>query len=212
MSVATREARAPGAVADVLLVDNYDSFVHNLARYVRELGARTRVVRNDAIDVAEIERAAPTHIILSPGPCTPNEAGVSNDVIAELGETIPVLGVCLGHQCIGAVYGGLVTRAPHPMHGKTSPVFHEGRGIFAGVPSPFLAARYHSLVVDPESVPPVLEVLARTAEGDVMAVAHRTHPVVGVQFHPESVLTEHGYRILANFLGCGAPRPELTPR
>jgi anthranilate synthase/aminodeoxychorismate synthase-like glutamine amidotransferase len=212
MSVATRQARAPAAVAHVLLVDNYDSFVHNLARYVRELGARTRVVRNDAIDVAEIERIAPTHIILSPGPCTPNEAGVSNDVIARLGQTIPVLGVCLGHQCIGAVYGGLVTRAPQPMHGKTSLVFHEGRGIFGGVPSPFLAARYHSLVVDPESVPPALEVLARTAEGDVMAVAHRTHPVVGVQFHPESVLTEHGYRILANFLGCGAPRPELTPR
>ncbi len=198
--------------ADVLLIDNYDSFVHNLARYVRELGARTRVVRNDAVDVEEIARAAPTHVILSPGPCTPNEAGVSNEVIAVLGATIPVLGVCLGHQCIGAVYGGLVTRAPQPMHGKSSLVFHGGRGIFRGVPSPFLAARYHSLVVDPESVPPALEVLARTADGDVMAVAHRSHPVVGVQFHPESVLTEHGYLILANFLGCGAPRPELTPR
>jgi anthranilate synthase/aminodeoxychorismate synthase-like glutamine amidotransferase len=202
---------APGA-PDVLLIDNYDSFVHNLARYVRELGARTRVVRNDAIDVETIVREAPTHVILSPGPCTPNEAGVSNDVIAELGPTTPILGVCLGHQCIGAVYGGLVTRAPRPMHGKTSLVFHEGQGIFRDVPSPFLAARYHSLVVDPESVPPELEVMARTSDGDVMAVAHRAHPVVGVQFHPESVLTEHGYLLLANFLGLEAPRPELTPR
>ena len=201
-----------GRIPDVLLVDNYDSFVHNLARYVRELGATTTVVRNDAIDVGEIARARPTHVILSPGPCTPNEAGVSNEVIAVLGATIPVLGVCLGHQCIGAVYGGLVTRAPHPMHGKSSLVFHEGGGIFQGIPSPFQAARYHSLVIDPESVPPALEVLARTAEGDVMAVAHRSHPVVGVQFHPESVLTEHGYRILANFLGYGASLPGLTAR
>jgi anthranilate synthase/aminodeoxychorismate synthase-like glutamine amidotransferase len=196
----------------VLLIDNYDSFVHNLARYVRELGARTSVVRNDAVDVEAIAREAPTHVILSPGPCTPNEAGVSNEVIAELGETTPILGVCLGHQCIGAVYGGLVTRSPRPMHGKTSLVFHEGSEIFEGVPSPFAAARYHSLVVDPQSVPPELEILATTADGDVMALAHRNHPVVGVQFHPESVLTEHGYRILANFLGCELPEPEPSAR
>jgi anthranilate synthase/aminodeoxychorismate synthase-like glutamine amidotransferase len=199
-------------VQDVLLIDNYDSFVHNLARYVRELGARTRVVRNDEVDVETIVRDAPSHIIISPGPCTPNEAGISNEVIAALGETTPILGVCLGHQCIGAVYGGLVTRAPRPMHGKTSLVFHEGRGILGGIPSPFAAARYHSLVVDPQSVPPELEILATTSEGDVMALAHRRLPVMGVQFHPESVLTEHGYRILANFLRCEVPEPEPSAR
>ena len=197
---------------DVLLIDNYDSFVHNLARYVRELGATARVVRNDAVDVATIAREAPTHILISPGPCTPNEAGVSNEVIAVLGETTPILGVCLGHQCIGAVYGGLVTRAPRPMHGKSSLIFHEGRGIFHGIPSPFTAARYHSLAVDPDCVPADLEVLATTAEGEVMALAHRSHPVVGVQFHPESVLTEHGYRLLANFLGSAVPEPEPSAR
>jgi anthranilate synthase/aminodeoxychorismate synthase-like glutamine amidotransferase len=212
MTAAASEHGRGGRTPEVLLIDNYDSFVHNLARYVRELGARTHVVRNDAIGIDEIARETPTHIILSPGPCTPNEAGVSNEIIAVLGPTLPILGVCLGHQCIGAVYGGLVTRAPHPMHGKTSLVYHGGRGVFQGIPSPFPATRYHSLVVDPESVPPSLEVLARTAEGDVMAIGHRTHPVVGVQFHPESVLTEHGYLILANFLGCGIPRPELCPR
>ena len=201
-----------GLALDVLLIDNYDSFVHNLARYIRELGARTRVVRNDAIDVETVARLAPTHIVLSPGPCTPREAGISNAVIAALGATTPILGVCLGHQCIGEVYGGLVTRAPRPMHGKTSLVFHEARGIFRGLPSPFVAARYHSLVVEPGSVPPDLEVLATTAEGDVMAFAHRRHPVVGVQFHPESVLTEHGYRILANFLSCEVPEPEPAAR
>jgi anthranilate synthase/aminodeoxychorismate synthase-like glutamine amidotransferase len=197
---------------DVLLIDNYDSFVHNLARYLRELGASTRVVRNDEVDVDAVARAAPTHIVLSPGPCTPREAGISTSVIAKLGPVIPILGVCLGHQCIGDVYGGLVARGPHPTHGKASLVFHEGRGIFRDVPSPFSAARYHSLVVDPGSIPAELEVLATTADGEVMALAHRKHPVVGVQFHPESVLTEHGYRMLANFLGCEVPDPEPAVR
>jgi anthranilate synthase/aminodeoxychorismate synthase-like glutamine amidotransferase len=192
---------------DVLLVDNYDSFVHNLARYLRELGARTRVVRNDAVDVDEILRRRPTHVVLSPGPKTPREAGISNDVVAALGRETPILGVCLGHQCIGAVYGGVVGRAERAMHGKASLVFHRGRGVLRGIPSPFLAARYHSLVVEPGTVPGELEVIAATAEGEVMAVAHRRHPVTGVQFHPESVLTEHGYRILANFLEASARDP-----
>jgi anthranilate synthase/aminodeoxychorismate synthase-like glutamine amidotransferase len=197
---------------NVLLIDNYDSFVYNLARYLRELGATTRVVRNDAIDLPTIAREHPSHIVLSPGPCTPREAGISNEVIAAFGESTPILGVCLGHQCIGEVYGGLVVRGPRPTHGKASLIFHEGRGIFREIPSPFSAARYHSLVVDPASVPEELEVLARTDEGEIMALGHRTHPVVGVQFHPESVLTEHGYRILANFLGCELPEPEPSVR
>ncbi|MBA2565202.1 MAG: aminodeoxychorismate/anthranilate synthase component II [Gemmatimonadetes bacterium] len=197
---------------DVLLIDNYDSFVHNLARYLRELGARTTVVRNDAIDAAGVARAAPTHLVLSPGPCTPREAGVSNEIVRALGAVTPILGVCLGHQCIGDVYGGIVTRSARPMHGKSSPVYHEGRAIFRGIPSPFAAARYHSLVVDASRVPADLEVIATTAEGDVMALAHRTHPVIGVQFHPESVLTEHGFRLLANFLGCPVPEPEPSAR
>lgn len=196
----------------VVLIDNYDSFVHNLGRYLRELGAETVVVRNDAVDVAGVRGLAPTHVVLSPGPCTPREAGISKAVVRELGPELPVLGVCLGHQCIGDVYGGLVTRAPRAMHGKTSLVFHSGQGVLRGLPSPFAAARYHSLVVEPDSVPPELEVLATTAEGDVMALAHRFHPVTGVQFHPESVLTEHGYRLLANFLGTAVPEPEPSAR
>ncbi|MFN2433605.1 MAG: aminodeoxychorismate/anthranilate synthase component II [Gemmatimonadota bacterium] len=195
----------------VLIVDNYDSFVHNLARYLRELGAETRVVRNDAA-VEDLAREDPTHVLLSPGPCTPAESGVSNLAVRAFEARVPVLGVCLGHQCIGAVYGGLVTRSPRPMHGKTSLVFHEGGGVFRGLPSPFTAARYHSLVVDPASVPDELEVLATTADGDVMALAHRRHPVTGVQFHPESVLTQHGYRLLANFLGTALPQPEPSVR
>jgi anthranilate synthase/aminodeoxychorismate synthase-like glutamine amidotransferase len=198
---AARTTRRP----DVLLVDNYDSFVHNLARYLRELGARTRVVRNDGVAVDAILRERPTHVVLSPGPKTPREAGISNEVVEALGRDTPILGVCLGHQCIGAVYGGVVGRARRAMHGKASLVFHEGRGILRGIPSPFLAARYHSLVVDPGTVPEELEVIATTADGEVMAVAHRVHPVTGVQFHPESVLTEHGYRILANFLETSGP-------
>jgi para-aminobenzoate synthetase component II len=187
----------------VLLIDNYDSFVHNLARYVRELGEETRVVRNDRIEPEAIAALAPTHIILSPGPCTPREAGVSNRVVERFGSRTPILGVCLGHQCIGAAYGSEVVRAARPMHGKTSEVHHDGSGIFAGIPSPFRAARYHSLLVPRDTLPECLEVVAATAEGEVMAFRHREHPVWGVQFHPESVLTEHGYTLLRNFLDLG---------
>jgi para-aminobenzoate synthetase component 2 len=192
----------------VLLIDNYDSFVHNLARYVRELGEETAVLRNDRVTVAEIEALGPTHIIVSPGPCTPREAGISSDVVLALGPRLPILGVCLGHQCIATAFGGRLERAPRPMHGKTSPIHHDGRGIFAGIPSPFRAARYHSLIVPPSGVPPALEVVATTPEGEVMALRHRIFPVWGVQFHPESVLTEHGYTILRNFLALepGAAR------
>jgi para-aminobenzoate synthetase component II len=191
----------------VLLIDNYDSFVHNLARYMRELGEETQVVRNDRIEPERIAELAPTHIILSPGPCTPREAGISNRVVELYGSRIPMLGVCLGHQCIGAVFGGEVVRAARPMHGKTSEVHHSGTGIFAGVPSPFRAARYHSLVVHRETLPEEMEVVATTAEDEVMAFRHREHPVWGVQFHPESVLTEHGYTLLRNFLDVrGAER------
>jgi para-aminobenzoate synthetase component II len=184
----------------VLLIDNYDSFVHNLARYMRELGQETQVVRNDRIEPERIAELAPTHIVLSPGPCTPREAGISNRVVELYGSRIPMLGVCLGHQCIGAVFGGEVARAARPMHGKTSEVHHSGTGIFAGIPSPFRAARYHSLVVPRETLPEEMEVVATTAEDEVMAFRHREHPVWGVQFHPESVLTEHGYTLLRNFL------------
>ncbi len=184
----------------VLLVDNYDSFVHNLARYVRELGEETMVVRNDAMGLPEIERLAPAHIILSPGPCTPHEAGICNDVIRAFAGRIPILGVCLGHECIAEVFGAPVVRAPRPMHGKASPVLHDGQGIFAGLPSPFRAARYHSLIVHESDLPPALQAVAWTPEGELMAIRHRTFPVWGVQFHPESILTEHGHTLLRHFL------------
>jgi len=184
----------------VLLIDNYDSFVHNLARYVRLAGHETLVLRNDCVSAAELEWLSPTHLVVSPGPCAPDRAGASCAVIAELGSRIPVLGVCLGHQCVAEVHGARVVRSNRPVHGRASPVHHDGTGIFAGVPSPFLAARYHSLVVRTESVDSPLRIAARTEAGDVMAIAHRELPVWGVQFHPESVLTEHGDRIIANFL------------
>ena len=184
----------------ILLIDNYDSFVFNLARYVGELGHAREVVRNDAVTVEEIERIAPDAIILSPGPCTPKEAGISNQVIAELGLRIPILGVCLGHQCIAEAYGGLVVRARRPMHGKTSLVAHDGKGVFRGLPDPLRVTRYHSLVAEPGQVPPDLEVTAWSPEGEIMGLRHRTHPVEGVQFHPEAVLTERGHDLLANFL------------
>ena len=187
----------------VLLIDNYDSFVHNLARYLRQLGATTHVVRNDAITLAEIEELAPEHIVVSPGPCTPAEAGVSSRVIEAFGATTPTLGVCLGHQCISAAYGGAVTRAARPRHGKASLIRHEGEGIFRGLPSPLRVGRYHSLVIPRGGVPPSLEVVAETEEGEIMAVRHREHPVWGVQFHPESILTDHGYDLLRNFLELG---------
>ncbi|MFI5006901.1 MAG: anthranilate synthase component II [Solirubrobacterales bacterium] len=188
----------------VLLIDNYDSFVHNLARHVRELGKPTEVRRNDAITLAEITALAPSHIIVSPGPGTPREAGISNDVIVSLGPRVPILGVCLGHQCLGAAMGGQVVRAERPRHGKTSPIHHTGEGIFAGLPSPFLGTRYHSLLVAREGLPECLEVVATTPEGEIMAMRHRSLPLWGVQFHPESVLTEHGYTLLGNFLELSA--------
>jgi anthranilate synthase/aminodeoxychorismate synthase-like glutamine amidotransferase len=193
----------------ILLLDNYDSFVYNLARYVHELGETPLVRRHDAVTVDEIAGMRPSHIIISPGPCSPAEAGISTEVVRRLGSTVPILGVCLGHQCIGAAYGGEIVRAGRPMHGKTSMIHHRGTGLFHGLPNPFRATRYHSLVIAPASVPAELDVLASSEDGEVMAVQHRHHPVYGVQFHPESVLTEHGYRIVDHFLhGVPAvPRP-----
>ncbi len=184
----------------ILLLDNYDSFVYNLARYVRELGGTPVVHRHDALTVDEVAAMAPTHIIISPGPCSPAEAGISTDVVRRLGHRIPILGVCLGHQCIGTAYGGEIVRAGQPMHGKTSLIHHRNAGIFQGLPTPFRATRYHSLVIAPASVPPELEIIASSEDGEIMAVRHRRHPVHGVQFHPESVLTEHGYRLIDHFL------------
>ena len=182
----------------ILLIDNYDSFVHNLARYVGELGRDRRVVRNDAITIDEISAAQPQAIIISPGPCTPNEAGISLDVVRQLGACTPILGVCLGHQCVGQVYGGEVKRAQRPVHGSTSLIHHNGESLFEGLPNPLQAARYHSLIVElPDDSE--LDVTATSENGEIMAVAHRRHPVFGVQFHPESVLTEHGHAQLANF-------------
>ncbi|HEU4564759.1 MAG TPA: aminodeoxychorismate/anthranilate synthase component II [Gemmatimonadaceae bacterium] len=195
----------------ILLIDNYDSFVHNLARYVGELGAAAVVRRHDAIGLDDIAALAPSHIIISPGPCSPAEAGISTDVVRRFGASIPILGVCLGHQCIGAAYGGRIVRARRPMHGKTSLVHHEGTGLFAGLPTPFRATRYHSLVIEPASLPAALRVTAMSEEGEIMAVEHREHPVVGVQFHPESALTEHGYRMLDRFLRGDRSRGELLP-
>ncbi len=184
----------------LLIIDNYDSFTYNLVQYFGELGAEPVVKRNDEITVAQIEALKPDAIVISPGPCTPKEAGISNDVIREIGPRLPVLGVCLGHQCIGYVYGANVVRAGRPMHGKTSPILHEDEGVFAGLPSPFEATRYHSLIIDPPTVPDTLVVNARTAEGEIMGVRHRDYPIHGVQFHPESILTRHGKDLLKNFL------------
>ncbi|MFN3372317.1 MAG: anthranilate synthase component II [Chloroflexus sp.] len=188
----------------VLLIDNYDSFTYNLYQYLCELGADVEVVRNDQITVAEVAARLPDRIVISPGPCTPAEAGISVDVIRELGSKIPILGVCLGHQAIGAAYGGTVVRAPLVMHGKLSPIHHDGQGVFAGLPSPFLATRYHSLIVRREDLPDELEVTAWTEDGLIMGLRHRSQPVEGVQFHPESIMTEGGKQMLANFL-AGVP-------
>ena len=193
----------------ILLLDNYDSFVHNLARYVRELGGETVVRRNDALTVDDIVRLGPSHILISPGPCTPAEAGISTDVVRRLGATTPILGVCLGHQCIGAAYGAPIVPALQPMHGKTSPVRHDGTGLFAGLPDPLTATRYHSLAIARDGVPPELRVTARAPDGEIMAVQHVAHPVHGVQFHPESVLTEHGYAMIERFLRGDAARRDL---
>jgi anthranilate synthase/aminodeoxychorismate synthase-like glutamine amidotransferase len=188
----------------LLLIDNYDSFTYNLAQYLGELGAEVEVERNDAIAVEAIAARAPAAIVISPGPCTPNEAGISMDVIAKLAGTIPILGVCLGHQCIGQVFGGRIVRAPRVMHGKTSKIFHDEKGLFAGVDNPFVATRYHSLVIAPESMPEVLEVTAKTWEDEIMGVRHRSLLVEGLQFHPESIMTAVGKQLLANFLELAA--------
>jgi para-aminobenzoate synthetase component II len=195
----------------ILLLDNYDSFVYNLARYVRELGETPVVHRHDALSVDDVAEMAPSHIIISPGPCSPAEAGISTEVVRRLGARIPILGVCLGHQCIGAAYGGEIVRAGRPMHGKASQIHHRGTGLFHGLPSPFRATRYHSLVIAPASVPAELEVLATAEDGEIMAVQHTRHPVYGVQFHPESVLTEHGYRLVDHFLHGVPATPRTVP-
>jgi anthranilate synthase/aminodeoxychorismate synthase-like glutamine amidotransferase len=196
----------------ILLIDNYDSFVYNLARYFARLGQETRVVRNDAIDIAAVRRLGPRGIVISPGPCTPREAGCSLEVVRELSGEIPLLGVCLGHQAIGAALGGQVVRAPRPMHGRSSPIVHGASGLFAGLPSPLRVARYHSLVVADEGLPSELEVTARSEDGVLMALSHRRHPTLGVQFHPESILTEGGYELLANFLRiAGLTVPAAPP-
>jgi anthranilate synthase component II len=184
----------------ILLIDNYDSFVYNLARHFERLGHATCVVRNTAIDAERVESLAPAAIVLSPGPCTPERAGCTLELVRRFHTRTPLLGICLGHQTIAAALGGRVVRAKEPVHGRTSPVYHAGRGLFAGLPNPLVGCRYHSLVVDEASLPDCLEVTARSDDGAVMAIQHRTLPVVGLQFHPESILTEHGYSLLAAFL------------
>ena len=188
----------------LLIIDNYDSFTYNLVQYFGELGAEPVVKRNDEITIAEIEALQPEAIVISPGPCTPKEAGISNEVIAQIGPKLPVLGVCLGHQCIGHVYGGAVVRAGRLMHGKTSPILHDNTGVFANLPSPFEATRYHSLIIDPPTMPNSLIASAHTAEGEIMGVRHKEFPIHGVQFHPESILTRHGKDLLKNFLGIAS--------
>jgi len=185
----------------ILVIDNYDSFTYNLVQYLGELGAKPEVVRNDAVDLSGISAMRPERIVISPGPGTPDDAGVSLEVIRGLGSGIPILGVCLGHQAIGQAFGATVARARRQMHGKTSAVEHDGRGVFRGVPSPFSATRYHSLAVLADTVPEDLEITARADDGEVMGLRHRRWPVEGVQFHPEAILTEHGKILLANFLG-----------
>jgi anthranilate synthase/aminodeoxychorismate synthase-like glutamine amidotransferase len=190
----------------VIIVDNYDSFAYNLAQYLGELGREPVVFRSDQVTLDQIERLVPSHIVISPGPCTPLEAGISNDVIRYFGGKIPILGVCLGHQCIGHVYGAKVTHARVPTHGKSSLVYHDGRTIYRSLPSPFQGGRYHSLVVTWDSAPPSLEMSAWTDDGVIMGVRHREYVVEGVQFHPESIMTPVGHDVLRNFLNCTGPR------
>jgi len=184
----------------LLMIDNYDSFTYNLVQYLRELGEEVEVYRNDKISLAEIETLNPTRLVVSPGPCTPNEAGISVEAIKHFAGKLPILGVCLGHQSIGQAYGGKVVRADRLMHGKTSPVFHDNRELFVGLPDPFDATRYHSLLVERSSLPECLEITAWTAEGEIMGMRHRDLPVWGMQFHPESILTVSGMDMLKNFL------------
>ena len=195
----------------LLMIDNYDSFTYNLVQYFSELGEDVKVVRNDEIDVAGIIALAPARIVVSPGPCTPKEAGVSVPLIQALAGQIPILGVCLGHQSIGAAFGGEVVHAKEVMHGKTSAVMHRGRGVFQGLPNPFRATRYHSLAVRTETLPACLEVTAWTEDGEIMGLRHRSLAVEGVQFHPESILTEHGHRMLVNFLDPSGQRGRALP-
>ncbi|AZS13098.1 aminodeoxychorismate/anthranilate synthase component II [Paenibacillus lutimineralis] len=184
----------------ILVIDNYDSFTYNLVQYLGELGEDVVVKRNDEIDLNGIAELKPDHILLSPGPCTPNEAGITLDVIERFKGVIPIFGVCLGHQAIGQAFGGNVIRAERLMHGKTSPIHHQGESVFTGLPSPFTATRYHSLIVERESLPDCLEITAETAEGEIMGLRHKEYAVEGVQFHPESIITDHGHQILRNFL------------
>lgn len=184
----------------LLMIDNYDSFTYNLVQYFGELGASLQVIRNDQLTLSDIETMNPTHIVISPGPGRPEDAGITQDVIRHFYQKKPILGVCLGHQAIGQVFGGKVTHAPTQMHGKTSPIIHDGQGVFSGIPSPFQAMRYHSLVVDPDTLPSDFIASAHTPEGVLMGMRHKKFPLEGVQFHPESILTEHGKQLLANFL------------
>ncbi len=184
----------------LLILDNYDSFTYNLVQYFGELGAEMKIFRNDVLTVDDVKALNPERICISPGPCTPTEAGISCELIQEMGATTPILGVCLGHQSIGQVYGGDVVRADRLMHGKTSPIHHSGKSVFAGMPDPFEATRYHSLIVKRETLPDCLEITAWTEEGEIMGLQHKQYPVHGVQFHPESILTQDGKRLLENFL------------
>jgi anthranilate synthase/aminodeoxychorismate synthase-like glutamine amidotransferase len=184
----------------IVMIDNYDSFTYNLVQYLGELGAETRVFRNDEVGVAEVEAARPSHIVISPGPCTPNEAGITLALIERLAGKVPILGVCLGHQAIGQAFGGKVGRAGRVMHGKTSRIRHDGKGVFEKIRNDFVATRYHSLVVERASLPSCLEVTAQSEDGEIMGLRHRNLPVEGVQFHPEALLTEHGHEMLQNFI------------
>ena len=184
----------------ILVIDNYDSFTYNLVQYLGELGEEPVVRRNDEITLDEIAAMKPDHILISPGPCTPNEAGISLALIERFKGEIPILGVCLGHQSIGQAFGGEVIRAPRMMHGKTSPIHHDGKSLFAGLPNPFTATRYHSLIVRKETLPDCLEITAETPEGEIMGLRHKHYPIEGVQFHPESIITDHGHQMLRNFL------------
>jgi para-aminobenzoate synthetase component 2 len=189
----------------ILVIDNYDSFAYNLVQFLGELGQESAVYRNDTVTLEDIAKLAPSHIVISPGPCTPLEAGISNNVIRQFRGSIPILGVCLGHQCIGYVYGGLIKRAALPMHGKESLVFHDGQTIFQGLESPLIGGRYHSLVIDPDSLPATLQISAKTDDRVIMGVRDRDNAVEGVQFHPESIMTPAGHEILRNFLNISLP-------